>query len=165
MVEIGFFNVEHHVAEHLDEAAVAVVGEPRIVALALQRQHGLIVQPQVEDSVHHARHGKLGARPHADQQRVFGVAQGLPHLLLKFFQRLQHFIVDLVDLRWNSVVVLEVDVADFRGDGEAGRHRQIRPAHFGQPGAFAAEHIFHFSVAIGPTWAELVYMLFHNLLS
>ena len=81
VVEIVLVDFQHHVAEHLDEAAVAVVGEARIAALALQRLHGLVVQAQVQDGVHHARHGKLGARPHADQQRIVGVAQLLPHLL------------------------------------------------------------------------------------
>ena len=161
MVEIVLFDVEHHVAEHLDEAAVAIVGEPRIAALALQRQYGLIVQAEVEDGIHHAGHGELCARPHADQQRIFGVAQRLAHLLLELIQRLQHLFMDLVG---NLVLVLEIDVADFRRDGEAGRHRQIRPAHFGQPGAFAAEYILHFSVAIGPAWAELVNMFVHNIL-
>src|ERR1700722_19730803 len=69
-----------------------------------------------------------------------------------------------MDLIGNLVLILEVDVADFRRDGEARRHRQVGLAHFGQPGALAAERFFHGSVTVGPTWAELIYMLFHMLL-
>ena len=90
-----------------------------------------------------------------------GVAELLPHALFERLERFEHL---LVDLRRNGVVVLEVDVADFGGDGEAGRHRQLGPAHLGQPGAFAAERVFHLSVTVGGSVAERVDILLHACL-
>ena len=52
------------------------------------------------------------------------------------------------------LLVLEIDVADFGGDREARRHRHARAAHLGQPGALAAEHILHLSVAVGRAAAK-----------
>ena len=161
LVEIVLGDLQHHVAVHLDEAAVAIVGEARIVALGFQRLDGLVVEAEVEDGVHHARHGELGAGAHAHQQRVLDVAQLLSHALFEDLERFQHL---RVDLRRNSVVVLEVDVADFGGNGEAGGHRQLGPAHFGEPGAFAAERIFHFSITVGGSVAERIDNLLHALL-
>ena len=56
------FEPEHDVAVHLHEPAIAVVREPRIAGLLDEPLDGLVVQPQVQDRVHHARHGHLGAR-------------------------------------------------------------------------------------------------------
>jgi hypothetical protein len=155
------WDLEHHVAVHLDEAAVAIVGEARTVALGFQRLDGLVVEAEVEDGVHHARHGELGAGSHAHQQRVLDVAELLSHALFEDLERFHHL---RVDLRRNSVVVLEVDVADFGGNGEAGGHRQLGPAHFGEPGAFAAERIFHLSITVGGSVAERIDNLLHALL-
>ena len=47
-----------HVTEHADEAAVGVVGEPRVVGELGHALDGLVVQAQVEDGVHHAGHGE-----------------------------------------------------------------------------------------------------------
>ena len=85
-VEIVLLDIQHHVAEHLDEAAIAVLREARIAAAALVRDHGLVVQAEVQDRVHHAGHGELRAGADADQQRVLGVAQFLFHAL---FEQLQ----------------------------------------------------------------------------
>ena len=51
-----------------------------------------------------------------------------------------------------------VEMVNPGGTGRSG------PRHFREPGAFAAEHIFHFSVAIGRAVAERVHVFFHKLL-
>ena len=158
LVEIVLRDLQHHVAVHLDEAAIAIVGEPRIVALGHEGLHGLVVQPQVEDGVHHARHGELRAGAHAHQQRIRDIAELLPHALFQGAEGFQHL---LVDLRRNGVVVVEIDVADFGRNGESGRHRQLGPAHFGKPGALAAERVFHLPVTVGGSVAERVDMFVH----
>ena len=129
--------------------------------LRCERLHGLVVQAEVEDGVHHARHGELRAGAHADQQRIVGVAELLAHALFELGERFEHL---LVDLGRDLVLVLEIDVADFGRDREAGRHRQLGPAHLRQPGAFAAERIFHLSVAVGGAAAERVDVLLHSCL-
>ncbi len=157
-VEIVLADFQHHVAVHLDEAAVAIVGEARVVAPGRQSLDGLVVQAQVEDGVHHAGHGELGAGADAHQQRVVDIAELLPHALFQRLEGAEHLIVDLGG---NGVVVLEVNIADFRGNGEAGRHRQLGAAHFRETGAFAAEYVFHLSITVGGSVAERVYLLLH----
>src|SRR2546427_13202036 len=48
--------VEHHVAVHLDEAAIGVVGEAGVLRAGDEPLHGLIVQAEVQDRLHHPRH-------------------------------------------------------------------------------------------------------------
>lgn len=57
LLELGGRHAEHDVAVHLDEAPVRVPREALIVRCARQRLDGLIVQPEVQDRVHHPRHG------------------------------------------------------------------------------------------------------------
>ena len=54
-------DVEHDAAEHLDEAAIGVVGEARIVSELGEAGDGFVVEAEVEDGVHHAGHGELCA--------------------------------------------------------------------------------------------------------
>src|ERR1019366_3239565 len=74
-------DAEHRLAEHLDQAAVGVPGEPLAAGLLGQALHRLIGQADVEHGLHHARHGELGSRPDADQERVRWVAEAASHLL------------------------------------------------------------------------------------
>ena len=67
MVEFLLRNLHHHVAEHLNEAAVAVESPARVPGLLGKRFRDLIVHSQVQNRIHHAGHGKLGARTHADK--------------------------------------------------------------------------------------------------
>ena len=85
VLELLLGNIQNHVAEHLDQAAVGVIGKARIVAALGQRFHGLVVQAEVQNRVHHAGHGELCARADRDQQRIFARAQ---LLALQLFQPL-----------------------------------------------------------------------------
>ena len=69
-------------AEHLDEAAVGVEGEPLVTGEPLQPAQRVGVQAQVEDRVHHPGHRELGPRADAHQERVGGVAEALAGRLL-----------------------------------------------------------------------------------
>ena len=62
-------------AEHVDEAAVAVVGEAGVAGLLGQALDRGVGQAEVEDRVHHARHRQRRAGADADQQRVGRVAE------------------------------------------------------------------------------------------
>ena len=76
VVFAGFFLHAHdHVAVHLDEAAVAIPGEAGIVAGLFQGDDGLVVEAEVEDGVHHARHGIARAGTDGDQEGLFDVAE------------------------------------------------------------------------------------------
>ena len=145
--------LERDFTEHLDEAAIAVVGEPRIAGLLRESFRCFVVQAKVQDSVHHARHGELGAGTNAEQQRLAGIAQ----LLAEFGFYLGQGLPDLVVyFHRNLPVVVEVDVADFGGHREAGGHGQFRIAHLGEVGALAAERVFHVLITLGSVSAERV---------
>ena len=53
--------VEHDAPVHRDEAAVGVVGEALVVRLLGEAFDRIVVEPEVEDRVHHPGHGELGA--------------------------------------------------------------------------------------------------------
>ena len=66
---------------HLDKPPIAIVGEARIVRLCGQAFDRFVVQAEVQNRIHHARHRELRAGTDAEQQRVGGVAE----LLAGFF--------------------------------------------------------------------------------
>ena len=66
-VESEFGNLKNDIPEHLDETPVRIVSKAGIVASPGQRFHALIVEPEVEDGVHHSRHGELCPGAYADQ--------------------------------------------------------------------------------------------------
>jgi hypothetical protein len=70
-----------------------------------------IVQAQVQIVFIMPGHGEARAGADADQQRVLGIAQFLADLLFEFLERGEDL---LVDLGGNTILVLEINVADFR---------------------------------------------------
>ena len=151
-------NLEDDVAEHLDEAAVAVEREPAILGALLQPFDGDVVQPEVQDGIHHAGHRELRAGPHRHEQRVFRGSE------LRAGRRLEplQVLVDLaIDCGRDSGVLLVVDVADGGGNREAGRHREAGIGHLGKPCALAAEHVLHIPVAVGLSVGKEIDVLLH----
>ena len=86
--------IEHDIAKHLNQPAVGVGRKARIVAALGQRFHALIVQAEIENRIHHARHGKLRAGAHAHQQRILARAQFLALQRFQLRQRFIHLPVD-----------------------------------------------------------------------
>ncbi len=151
VLEIVAVDVEHDVRIHLDEAAIAVVGETLVAGRLGERDDRGVVEAEVEDGVHHARHRGARARADRKQERIGGVAEDVAGLLSDLRDR-------SVDLRREIgrvglAVVVEVG-AKLGGDGEAGRHRQAEMGHFVQVRALAAEQIFHFPPSFRALGAE-----------
>ena len=69
--------IEHHVAVHLHEAAVGVIGESRVRRAGHEPLNRVIVEPEVQDRLHHAGHRNGRAGAHGDEQRVSVVAEPL----------------------------------------------------------------------------------------
>ena len=90
----------HDAAEHLDEAAIRVVSEARIVAALGQAFDRFVVEAEVEDGIHHAGHGELRAGADADQQRIVGAAELLALQFLEALERFVHLLVDFGDDVW-----------------------------------------------------------------
>ena len=154
MLELLLGNVENHVAEHLDEAAIGVIGKARIVAALGQRFDGLVVEAEVQNRVHHAGHGELCAGADGNQQRIFA---GAELLALQLFEPLESGVHLDVDLR--AHLAAHVFAAGFGLNGESGRHGQSGVGHLGQACAFAAENVLHAAVAVGLAVAEEVDIL------
>jgi hypothetical protein len=125
-----------HVAEHVDQPAVGVVGEALVAGGVRQALDRLVVEAEVEDGVHHARHGDGGAGAHRDQQRVGVVAELLAGLLLEQDDRLRTSSIRppgslrpaRSTRRTTSVVMVK-----------PGGHGQADGGHLGEVGALAAQ--------------------------
>ena len=74
----GFIRRFHdHIAEHLHQSAIRIVDKPFIAGQLYHSFGGFIIQSNVKNRVHHARHGEFCATSTGNQQRIF--------LVTKFF--------------------------------------------------------------------------------
>ena len=136
-VELLAGQLQHDAGVHGDEAPVGVEGEALVPGLLGQALHGLVVEAEVEDRVHHAGHGELGTRAHGHEQRVAGVANGLAHGLLEPGAGTRHFGVELL-----GPAAGHVGAAGVGRNGESGRHRELEyRRHLGQVGALATQEV------------------------
>ena len=140
-------------AEHGDEAAVRVPAEALIAADGDEALERCLVEAEVEDRVHHARHRELGAGADRDEQRVLRIAEALARLLLDDLDGRE----DVVPEAGGKLLAgLEVVVAGFRGDREARGDRQTGVGHLREAGALAAQEILHPAVALALAAAPCV---------
>ncbi len=129
-----------------DEPAVGVPAEALVAGQRDEALEGLLVEAEVEDRVHHARHRELGARADGDEQRVLRVAEALAGALLD----LLHGAQDVVPEAGRQLLAAgEVVVAGLGRDREARRGRQAGEGHLGEARALAAEQVLHLAVAFG----------------
>ena len=156
VVLVDGLEAEDDVAVHLDEAAVGVVDEALVAGLGDQGRGRLVVEAEVEDGVHHARHGGPGAGADGDEEGVLGVAERLADRFLELLQVLFDLEPDgLGDL----LPVLVVERADLGRDRESRRDGQADPGHLGQVGALAAEDVLHLHIAFGGAGPEEIHVL------
>ena len=156
VVEVLARDSEHGLAEHLDEPAVGVEGEPLVARLRRQAAHRLVVETDVEDRLHHSGHRELGARAHRHQQRVVGLAQLLAHGVLQGSEVLRYLCVQLPRL----ASALQVRLARLGRDREARRHRQPQIRHLREVRALTPQQVLHVLVA----FVEVVDVLGHGSL-
>ena len=106
---------------------------------ARDRLRGFVVEAEVQDRVHHARHRGAGAGAHRDEQRVFRIAELAADGGADFGER-------GFDLRLQvggiGAVVCVVVGADFGRDREARRHGQTEVRHLGEVRTLAAQSSF-----------------------
>src|SRR5581483_7249122 len=124
-------------AEHLDEAPVAVARELGVAGGARETLDRDVVEPDVEDRVHHPRHRDRSARADGDEQRVARIAEALAALLLEPLDVLGDLLVEAVDLAAGG----HVGAAGVRRDREAGRDGDAELGHLGKPDPLAAEQL------------------------
>ncbi len=146
LLELGLGQLHDDVGEHLDEAAVGVIGEARVVGELREALDDGVVEAEVEDGVHHAGHRGAGARTDGDEQRVLGVRELFAADLLHLGEALVNLLLDIViDLTAVGVVL----GAGLGRDGEALRNRHAGLGHFGEVRALAAEELTHVLIALG----------------
>ena len=130
-------DVEHRLAEHLDQPAVGIPGEALVIGDASHALDAGVVEPDVEDRLHHARHGEARTGPHGDEQRIIRVTQSSAHPILEPVE----LSADLPREFGRLLSGLEIGPARLRSDREARRYRQAQARHLGEVGALAAEQI------------------------
>ena len=138
LVEMFVGDAKCDLAEELNEAAIGVVGKTRVVGLLDQPLQRGLVEAQVENGVHHARHRHRRAGAHRYEQRVVAAAKALAGLIL---QR-AHVAPDVVHQAGRQLVFLEVGKTRVGGDRKPGRHVEPDLRHLAKVGALAAkEHL------------------------
>jgi hypothetical protein len=50
------WDAHHHVAKHGNKAAVGIIRKTRVVRHLNETLHGLVIEADVQDGIHHARH-------------------------------------------------------------------------------------------------------------
>mmetsp|Transcript_27480 Transcript_27480/g.51495 ORF Transcript_27480/g.51495 Transcript_27480/m.51495 type:complete len:381 (+) Transcript_27480:1733-2875(+) len=153
LLKVMELDPQHHVRVHLNEAPIAVKGKTPISRLFGQSLCRGIVEAQVQDSVHHARHGGAGAGAHRHQERVRGIPKRAAGPCFNQVQGLRHLILQT---RGVLAVILIVVGANFGGEGEAWGHRQPNGCHLRQVRALAAQQVLHFCTAVGIAGTEVV---------
>ena len=154
--EVVAVDVQDGLTEHLDEAAVGVPGEALVGAGGGQALDGDVVEADVEDGLHHAGHGELGAASHRDEQGVLGGAELAPQLLLDSTQSGSDLDRELL----RDLAAGQVGATGVGGDGEAGGNGEIQPGHLRQIRSLASQEILLVLV----TLAEAVHVLGHPCL-
>ena len=149
----AFLHTHHNVSIHLDETAVAVVGKTVVAGQAGQPFDRGIIEAEVENGIHHARHGIARAGTDGNQQRVLHAAEFFAHGFLHF----DHRSIDLpVELLRISALVVVVISADLGADRESAGYGQTDAGHFPEVGPFAAEQRLHRAVAVRFSVAEII---------
>ena len=126
----------HDLAEHLEQTPVRVEGEALVARRAGETLRGRVVEPEVEDRVHHPRHRDGGARANGDEQGIGGVAEPLARLLL---QRAEVLVELLAEPVGKLLAVRSIGAAGVRRDRESGRNRHAHLRHLREPGPLPAE--------------------------
>jgi hypothetical protein len=160
VVEETAVDPEDDVAEHREEAAVAVPGEAIVPGPLGQPLDRLVVQAEVQDRFHHARHGDPGAGADGDEERAVGVAEPEADEALEAPEMPLHLLPQAL-----GVAPAQADVLGPRlgRDREPGRDPDSQIGHLGQLASLAAEQIPELARAFGPTPSEEIDKLPHRL--
>ena len=133
------------IAEHLNETTVGIPGETLIAGLVSKSLNRGVVEADIQNGLHHARHGELSSRTHGDEKRILGIAQTLTHLLLDCAQLRGDLDIEAV----RGFAVLQVVAAGIRADRESRGNRQSKLSHLGQVRTLATEKVLHVLVTLG----------------
>jgi hypothetical protein len=144
------------VAEDREEAPVAIPGEALVLGPAHQAPDRLIVEAEIEDGIHHARHGGPSPRANGDEEGPLGIAQPIAHLAFEPGE----IALDLRPQRRRVLAARRVIGRPRLGrDGEAGWNRYAEIGHLGQLAPLAAEQMAERARPLGLARREEVHVL------
>ena len=146
-------HIHHHITKHVDETPVGVEGK----AFARSFGHGLdgvVVQSEIKNGIHHARHGDSRARANRKKQWVVAITKLLARF---FFQSLDCFghLIHQAGRHLGSVVV--VRRTGVGGDGHTRRDRKADRGHVSKVGTFATQQSALIGASIHFRAAEVVH--------
>jgi hypothetical protein len=125
---------------HLAEAAIGVLRELGVAGRRPETQNRGVVQAEVEDGVHHARHRDWSTGPHADQERVLRVAETTSRRGLD-----KSHVASNLRLETVRPAFGQIGLAGVRRHDEAGGHRQPQLGrHDVDPRGLAADPVLQF---------------------
>ena len=136
---------EHDIGVHLNEAPIAVPCEPGITANRGQPLDSRVIDPKIEDGVHHAGHRHASARPDRYQQRIGGIAKPLFGHAFDVCDPGGNF---GGELGREPLVLVIIARAHGRADCEPRRHRQPDRGHPVEIGSFAAQQFLRQAFAV-----------------
>ena len=149
-------DAEDHVAEHRDESPIAVPRESFVARPGGEPLDRLVVEAEIEDRLHHARHRDARAGTHRDEQGTARVAEAELRVLFQLLERGRHLIPQPFGKRAPRAVVGRPRLG---GDREAGRDGNAEIGHLGELGALATEQVAHDGGAFRLAGAERVHVL------
>ncbi len=135
------------VGEHQHEAAIGIPSKALVVGRFGELIDGLIVKTEVEDGIHHARHGLASARTDRDEQRhASASAEGFA---VDFFD-LVKVVHDVIphEIR-DSFPGIVVKGAGFGGNGETSGDVDPGGGHFSKSETFSAKDVLAEMVLVG----------------
>jgi hypothetical protein len=138
-------DVQRDLAKQLDEAAISVIAEALVAGQLDQPGQSLLVQTEVENGVHHTRHGHGGTRAHGDQQRIARAAELLAGLLFQPGHVRPHVVHDAI----GQTIIGDIVQTGFGTDHETRRHPQADLRHFAEIRALAAEQHLVLAISFG----------------
>ena len=143
--KIGLGNLHNHIGEHLNKSAVRIISKAGISCLLRKTFYSRIRQTQIQNGVHHARHGSPCPGTHRNKKRTFGISKLLALFLFQICKRRKNLLFDLIR---NLSAVVVIVRACLRGHGKALRNRQSQICHLRQIRSFSPEKITHVRVSL-----------------
>ena len=135
-------NTHDNIAEHLDESSVAVPCETLITGFLDKSLKGIRIETEVENRVHHARHGLCGTRADRNEKRILLVSELRAHELLKLSEVFKHFLSQAFGI--GSLMGIKIGTG-FSRDRESWRNRKSNACHVSEIGTLASQKILHVS--------------------
>jgi len=149
---------ENDGGKHLDGAPVGVGGKAPVSSTGNEAFDRFVVEPEVKNRVHHARHRERSARSDRNEKRIFGIAK----LLSGLFLNLLYIFLNLLHQTFGkSFLIFIVMSAGLRGDDKTGGYRKSHSSHFGKASPFPPKELFIPSIRL---FKKIdIFLTFHRL--